>query len=270
MSREHTRRIFEWLNLVASHPDVPPYAFEGGYVVAQHVNEAKGEAWPSLDTIASAMGMSVGTASNAVRLLEAVGLLDITSGKRGSKHPNRYRLIMNSEAAGRDGAQPSKLSNSRKAHSTELSPDPKIDPKAQRAQCSAQPPENKAQPIERNDQPAEENYLDNHSMNNFDNNRDERSSSPPTVSNASEDQVFGRFIEIYPEGQIGDQSDARAALKLALNAGREPDMLISELVEYVSRTTDWYSLAVWIRITTSAWRERALYEQYLSQINGVG
>jgi hypothetical protein len=46
MSAQHTRRVFVWLNQIALDKKVPSSAFKVAYVIAQHINEETGEAWP--------------------------------------------------------------------------------------------------------------------------------------------------------------------------------------------------------------------------------
>lgn len=151
MSAKHTRTVFAWLNQVVNDPGVAGSAFKVGYVIAQHINEKTGEAWPGLDTIAEKIAMSEGTAFAGVRSLSARGHLHVTHGRRGSGHSNRYRLIVKPEGK----AQWPKLSKSRKAQATEFSS----------SVAKAQPSDEKAQPAKQKTQPAEMNHFNNNLSN---------------------------------------------------------------------------------------------------------
>jgi hypothetical protein len=92
-SRKHTRSVFEWLDGVAAHTDVPSSAFRIAYVIAQHLNKNTGEAFPSTETIASESGLAPSTVRALINELIETGHLAVEFGSRGRGHPNRYRPI---------------------------------------------------------------------------------------------------------------------------------------------------------------------------------
>jgi hypothetical protein len=94
MSAQHTRRVFLWLDQVVHDKTLPASAFNVAYVVAQHINEDTGKAFPGSDRIASRIAMSQATVIDMVRRLRANGHLGVDPGRAGRGHSNHYRMIV--------------------------------------------------------------------------------------------------------------------------------------------------------------------------------
>ena len=99
-SKAFKRRAFAWLNnqikAGVKAGKYPPSAFMICYELAtKHFNEEHGgEAWPSLKTLAGAIGKkSETTANNLVRLLVAAGDLRVQWGSKGSGRSHRYWMV---------------------------------------------------------------------------------------------------------------------------------------------------------------------------------
>jgi hypothetical protein len=99
MSAQHTRRVFVWLDQVALDKNLPASAFKVAYVIAQHLNEESGEAFPGSDRIASNIAMSQATVIAMVRQLQKNGHLGVDPGCAGRGHSNRYRMIVKPQLA---------------------------------------------------------------------------------------------------------------------------------------------------------------------------
>lgn len=112
-TREHTRKMFAWLNQVKRDPGLPASAFKVAFEIQQHVTAGGLTAWPGSDTIAKNIAMSKGTVISRVKELEARGHLAITPGRRGSGHSNRYRLIFKKGQSFDRKGQPVDMNNSR-------------------------------------------------------------------------------------------------------------------------------------------------------------
>jgi len=87
--------LFGWLNQVKGDASLPASAFKVAFELGQWINGDAFEresilvAWPSLETIASAIGMSERTARDMVKRLQLRGHLSIKTG-HGPGHPSRY------------------------------------------------------------------------------------------------------------------------------------------------------------------------------------
>jgi hypothetical protein len=57
MGDPFTSTIFRWLNCVAADPTLPPAAFKLAYIISQHINRARHDAWPSQATLKDALGL---------------------------------------------------------------------------------------------------------------------------------------------------------------------------------------------------------------------
>jgi hypothetical protein len=99
MSTQHTRRVFVWLNQIAMDKKVPSSAFKVAYVIAQHVNEETGEAWPSTETIGDLGGLYPSSVRAMIIKLVEHGHLAVEWGRKGRGHPNRYSMIVKPQAA---------------------------------------------------------------------------------------------------------------------------------------------------------------------------
>jgi hypothetical protein len=86
-----TRDRLAWLDVVASHPDLDAGTFKLAYLIAGLVNRKTGDAWPSLDYLASAMRMNERSVRRLIEALVKQGFLSKTRG--GDGRPNRYALV---------------------------------------------------------------------------------------------------------------------------------------------------------------------------------
>ena len=143
-AREFTRYIFQWLNQVVSDPDLPASAFKVGYIIAQHMNRKKPDAFPGTRSIATASALSQPNVIKLVPKLVANGHLDLRPGRAGSGHSHRYRLILKDHPADHFGSfgmiTPLIIRKTKKiTNSPEM-----------------------ITPVVGNDHPADQNYLSNH------------------------------------------------------------------------------------------------------------
>src|SRR3981081_1057635 len=97
--RQHTRDLFAWLDQVALDRNLPSSAFKVAYVIAEHVNRASGDAWPSTERIGQGCALKQSTVVDLVRRLHAAGHLAIEPGRAGRGHSHRYRLIQKHRGA---------------------------------------------------------------------------------------------------------------------------------------------------------------------------
>lgn len=93
-----TRDLFAWLNRLALDREVSPLAFRLAFVIGQHINRKTGDAWPSQQTLADAIGATDRTVRTLVDQLAGQGHLVVAPG-RGPRNPNRYRLAENRKPA---------------------------------------------------------------------------------------------------------------------------------------------------------------------------
>ncbi|MGY3496683.1 helix-turn-helix domain-containing protein [Bradyrhizobium sp. USDA 4502] len=89
----YARGLFLWLRQVAVDRSLPPMALHVATIVAQHVNQRSGDAWPTQETIANALGITDRAVRRNVTELAARGHLDVAVS--GGRHrPNVYRPIL--------------------------------------------------------------------------------------------------------------------------------------------------------------------------------
>ena len=124
MSAKFTRSVFEWLDQVALDKSLPASAFKVAYVIAQHLNEESGEAFPGSDRIASKIAMSQATVIAMVRQLQTNGHLGVDPGRAGRGHSNRYRLIVKPQPAEVLKAPKAKAAKVVKPQPAKLKPQP--------------------------------------------------------------------------------------------------------------------------------------------------
>ena len=87
-SASRTKELFQWLNAVAADPKVSAGAFRVAYKLSQHFNRVTGEAWPSLETLADAVGVNERTVRRCIDELCDAAHLEKKRG--GDGRPNRY------------------------------------------------------------------------------------------------------------------------------------------------------------------------------------
>jgi hypothetical protein len=79
-----------WLKAIAQYPNLSGADCSVAIVIATHLNFRKGEAWPSIATIAKLTNRNRSTIWRSVEKLARFGLLTVVKG-RGRRHSNRYR-----------------------------------------------------------------------------------------------------------------------------------------------------------------------------------
>lgn len=89
-SRSFTRRKFEWLDAVASDPELPPIAARLAIIIAnRYLNSISAEAWPGVETLARALDVSANTVRTGMRALSRRHMrAEISTGGKGQT--NRY------------------------------------------------------------------------------------------------------------------------------------------------------------------------------------
>lgn len=133
MSKQFTKRTFNWLRQIKADHILPRSGVLFALQVTEQCNERHGGAgWASCRYIANAIGMSEATVINLFHLFEKRGHLKVEWGKQGRGHSNRYWMVL-------------------KPHEVEVLGRGKSKIK----------PQIKPQPAVRKPQPAEENCLKN-------------------------------------------------------------------------------------------------------------
>lgn len=87
-----TKDRMRWLDAIGAHPDLDAAAFKLAYLISGLVNRKTGDAWPSLDYLASAMGMNERSVRRLTDALVSRGFLSKSRG--GDGRPNRYRMML--------------------------------------------------------------------------------------------------------------------------------------------------------------------------------
>jgi hypothetical protein len=116
-TKQHVRRVFQWLEQVNADKNLPSSAFKIAFVIAQHLNEETGEAWPSTETIGSYCALYPSSVRVMVDNLVKHGHLAVEWGRKGRGHPNKYRPILKPQ-------QPAVLRSRRKPQPDETKPQP--------------------------------------------------------------------------------------------------------------------------------------------------
>lgn len=93
-SKSFTGKKLDWLDRVAADPKITNLAFRTAYALAQYVNERSGHAFPSYETLGSAIASSRRGAINAVALLKSRGHLRVTV-HPGRTHTNHFEMVNN-------------------------------------------------------------------------------------------------------------------------------------------------------------------------------
>ena len=87
------REKFVWLDQVRADPELTPLAFMLAYVIANHVNEREGFAWPSVARLASECRVTERGVQKVIARLVERGRLSVEHGN-GRSETNRYRWIV--------------------------------------------------------------------------------------------------------------------------------------------------------------------------------
>lgn len=90
-ARQFTARVFQFLTGVAKDRELPPSAEAIAIVLSQFFNRKHGgSAWPSLETIAEAIGINKSTIWRTLKQMERRGHLRIDWGQQGRGHSSQY------------------------------------------------------------------------------------------------------------------------------------------------------------------------------------
>ncbi len=84
-----------WLKLCARYPNLSGSDYAVAIALSTYLNSKTGNAWPSLQRLATDTNRNRSTVSRAVKRLEALGLIEVIHG-RGRKKVNRYRPSLGS------------------------------------------------------------------------------------------------------------------------------------------------------------------------------
>src|SRR5260370_35737793 len=93
---DFTQRRFQWLDQVASDPEVPAAGFVLAYWIGKHIDRGSGAAWPSHPLLAAEARLTVRSIRDLSAQLEARGHLTIIA-SRGRGVSCRYRPILQAE-----------------------------------------------------------------------------------------------------------------------------------------------------------------------------
>ncbi|TAI65693.1 helix-turn-helix domain-containing protein [Bradyrhizobium sp. Leo170] len=92
--RGYLRGLLLWLQQIAADRKLPPMALHVATILARHVNQTTGDAWPSLKTIAKGLGIKhVRSVIRNVNALAQHGHLEVATGG-GRTHSNHYRPVL--------------------------------------------------------------------------------------------------------------------------------------------------------------------------------
>lgn len=146
-----TAALFAWLNQVKEDGSEPASAFKVAFELGQWINgdafakDGTLIAWPSLETIAAAIGMSERTARDMVKRLEARGHLAIKVG-HGPGHPSRYTFLQKNRQP--TASFPSEETGSPLPHSQEQNRQSDVaKPAVQRQETGSRLPTNHLEPF---------------------------------------------------------------------------------------------------------------------------
>ena len=92
--KQQMRDLFAWWKQVNRDPDLEKSDFKIAFVIGDHINRDKGEAWPALETIAEECAVTKATVIAAVRRLTDAGYLAVDPGRAGRGHSSRYRRVL--------------------------------------------------------------------------------------------------------------------------------------------------------------------------------
>jgi hypothetical protein len=90
MADTFTRDRWSWLDQVSSDPALSALAFRTAYVIARYTNRQTGDAWPSLETLAKAVGATDRSVKRCIAELCDAGYLQKRRGGFGKS--NRYQM----------------------------------------------------------------------------------------------------------------------------------------------------------------------------------
>lgn len=90
MADDFTEIQFNWLSQVARDATLPPAAARLAIILSRYVNRETGDAWPSIPTLAEALGTVENSVRKALKAMVAGGHLEIKAGG-GRNTTNRYR-----------------------------------------------------------------------------------------------------------------------------------------------------------------------------------
>jgi hypothetical protein len=82
-----------WLKVLAAHPNLSGADYAVAITISTYLNTKLGEAWPALETIATATNRDVSTVWRSIERLEGLKLLHVRKG-RGRRASNRYRPLV--------------------------------------------------------------------------------------------------------------------------------------------------------------------------------
>jgi hypothetical protein len=88
-----TRHLFAWLQQVAADRALPNTAAGVAIAIGKFINRKSGEAWPTQETLANVLGITVRAVQRNLAALADRGHLSITVA-RGRHKPNTYRTIL--------------------------------------------------------------------------------------------------------------------------------------------------------------------------------
>jgi hypothetical protein len=82
-----------WLKVLAAHPNLSGADYAVAITIATYLNTKTNEAWPALDTIATATNRDISTVWRSIERLQRFKLLLVRKG-RGRRGSNRYRPLL--------------------------------------------------------------------------------------------------------------------------------------------------------------------------------
>ncbi|MCA3572748.1 MAG: helix-turn-helix domain-containing protein [Aestuariivirga sp.] len=123
MSDTFTRDRWSWLDQVSSDPALSALAFRTAYVIARYTNRQTGDAWPSLETLAKAVGATDRSVKRCIAELCDAGYLQKRRGGFGKS--NRYQMELPGDRSG-NSIQDTRVPNEAASEDTSVPNDASI------------------------------------------------------------------------------------------------------------------------------------------------
>jgi hypothetical protein len=98
MASDFARRRFDWLDQIVADREITAAGFQLAYVISAHINRATGEAFPSQETLADKINITVRGVRNLTDQLAERGHLQVAE-SRGRGHSIRYRMVVKKQQA---------------------------------------------------------------------------------------------------------------------------------------------------------------------------
>jgi helix-turn-helix protein len=208
---DFTRHRLVWLDRIAADRDVSPLGFKLAYVIGGFISRKTGDAWPSQETIANRLGVTVRAVRNLVDQLAGAGHLEAVDA-RGRGKTIHYRMAAKNRNAG--SSFPASQKGNGGSGFMDLAPEPKSGTAMYEKRNghvnksgTAVPPEPFEEPFE---EPSDKNYVETDF---FDEGKRGSKTRPQKTSKKAKPKAsetgFDAWYEIYPR-HVAKEAAAKA------------------------------------------------------------